>query len=105
MSQCTGDSTLCIHELVHCACLTEGQSVSVVLPLDHLQREHADVMPIQYCSNTLVFVVCCSKWTRCVVKSAMQPSTVALIVSDNMQSFTRELVNVPSSSPNSLQKL
>ncbi len=102
MSQCTGDSTLCIHELVHCACVTECQCGVTLRPL---QREHADVMPIQYCSNTLVFVVCCSKWTRCVVKSAMQPSTVALIVSDNMQSFTRELVNVPSSSPNSLQKL
>ena len=75
------------------------------ITLDFLQREHADVVPIQYCSNTLMFVMCCSKWTRCVVKSAMQPSTVALIVSGNMHSFTRELANAPSSSPNLLQKL
>lgn len=52
-----------------------------------------------------MFVMCCSKWTRCVVKSAMQPSTVALIVIGNMHSFTRELANAPSSSPNLLQKL
>ncbi len=63
------------------------------------------MVPIQYCSNTLMFVMCCSKWTRCVVKSAMQPSTVALIVSGNMHSFTRELANAPSSNPNLLQKL
>ena len=81
------------------------QRVSVVLILNCLQREHADVVPTQYCSNTLMLVMCCSKWTRCAVKSAMQPSTVVLIVSGNMQSFTRELANAPSSSPNSLQKL
>jgi hypothetical protein len=50
-------------------------------------------------------VMWCSKWTRCAVKSAMQPSTAALIVSGNMHSFTRELANAPSSSPNLLQKL
>ena len=66
--------------------------------------EHTKVQTLER-SNTLIVVMWCSKWTRCAVKSAMQPSTAALIVSDNMHSFIRELANVPSSSPNLLQKL
>jgi len=75
------------------------------MTLHHLQREHAVVVPIQYCVTTSMFVMCCSKWTRCVVKSAMSLSTAALTVSGNMHSFTRELANAPNSSSNLLQKL
>jgi len=72
-----------------------------------LQREHAYVVTQQRSNNvfTLMFVMGCSKWIRCVVKSAMSPSTAALIVSGNMHSFTRELANALSSSPSLLQKL